>query len=373
MNEQMRTWAQISLDNLRSNYSALRAKSEGARFLGVVKADAYGHGAIRVAEELAALGADYLGVASIAEGAALRDAGIAIPIMILGYTPPECAEELIGRSLTQTVADIEAARAYSRRADKLGKSLKIHIKLDTGMGRLGLDARGGAVDAAVEIATMPGLKPEGIFTHFAVSDEADGAEFTNGQFKTFVETVDEIEKRLGFGFEIKHCANSGGVVNYPEMSLDMVRPGIALYGAYTGNLNGLDLKPVMALKTRVAHIYDLRPGESVSYGRTYIADKKRRVAVLPIGYADGLHRTLSGKIDVLINGQRAPQIGRICMDMCMVDITHTASCECGDIVTIFGSGGGEVLPLAEQAEKAGTITYELLCAVSPRVPRIYLT
>jgi len=369
----MRTWAEVSIENLRHNYDALRARTDGSRFLGVVKANAYGHGSVRISQELAALGADYLGVASLDEAERIAE-GVSNhpPILIMGYTPCEEADELISGGFTQTVMDIDSARIYSERAISMGKSLKIHVKLDTGMGRIGFHPQAGMPDEIFEILSLPGLEPEGIFTHFAVADELGGEEFTYGQMEKFKDAVAQIECASGVRFEIKHCANSGGVVNYGEAFFDMVRPGIALYGGCAGSTGGLDLRPVMSLKTRVAHIKNIRAGDSVSYGRTYIAPEKRKIAVLPVGYADGLHRAMSGKIDVLINGQRATQIGRICMDMCMVDITQIDSCSTGDVVTIFGVEGDSVITLEEQAEKAGTITYELLCAVSPRVPRVYI-
>jgi alanine racemase len=237
------------------------------------------------------------------------------------------------------------------------------------MGRTGFRADDdAALEQLCRAVTMPNFVPEGIFTHFAVSDEF-GDSFTQEQFSRFLRTVTAAESKSGVHFEIRHCTNSGAMVNYEEMYLDMVRPGVALYGCYPAQERGkLDLIPAMELKTRIAVITEHRAGDTISYGRTYTVPHDMRVAVIQIGYADGLHRVLSNKIEVLICGKRAKQIGRICMDMCMVDITDIPEAKEGDVAVIFGRD----LPIEEQAEKAGTISYELLCGVSPRVPRVYI-
>lgn len=369
-----RTWAEISLPNLEHNYRALRGMlPRGCRFLGVVKANAYGHGAVPVAQRLEKLGAEYLAVACLDEAVELRQAGIAAPILILGSTPSEFAGELLGYDLTQSVQDMETARALSAAAAAANKSLKIHIKADTGMSRLGFLCDETHVDQSVEeivkVCSLSCLEAEGIFTHFA---NADGDEaYTMGQLTRFLDAVDKLHQQ-GVEFKIRHCAASAAVLNYPCTHLDMVRPGIALYGHYPDpsceGLDGPGLLPVMTLKTRIVAVRDLPAGTSVSYGCTHTLARDSHLAVLPVGYADGLERLLSNRGEVLVNGRRAPILGRVCMDMCMVDVTDMPDVHVGGEVTVFGPE----LPLEEKADTVGTIQYELLCGVAPRVPRVYL-
>lgn len=365
---QMRTWAEIDLAALEHNYRALRSNLEpGCRFLGVVKANAYGHGAIPVAQKLEELGAEYLAVACLAEAVELRQAGIAAPILILGFTPPEFTGELIRRGLTQALVDLDAARAYSQAAQAAGKSLKIHVKADTGMGRLGFVGPERVADILAACA-LPGLEAEGLFTHFA---DADGSEaYTMAQFTAFLDLRDALAEQ-GRRFEIVHCAASAATLRYPCTHLDMVRPGIALYGHYPDEgsvgLDGPGLRAVMTLKTRVAAVRELPAGASVSYGRTRVLSRPSRLAVLPLGYADGLHRLLSNGAEVLFPQGRAPILGRVCMDLCMADVTDLPGVRRGDVAEVFG----QALPLEDKAETAGTISYELLTAVAKRVPRVY--
>lgn len=374
MNElKKRTWAEISLAAIRQNYLNMRAMlPQGSRFLGVVKADAYGHGAVRVASMLEREGCDYLAVACIDEAAKLRACGITLPVLILGPGPAECAARLAQMGITQSVGSLEYAEALSNRIAGTGLTLKVHMKLDTGMGRTGFRASDdGAFEQIKKALRLPNLVYEGVFTHFAVSDEPDKG-FTDIQFARFGDTVARIERETGHRFEIRHCTNSGAMINYEKTYLDMVRPGLALYGCYPAAERGrLELTPAMQLRSRVAEITEHRAGDSISYGRTFTAERDMRIAVLPIGYADGLHRALSGRLEVLIRGKRCRQIGRICMDMCMVDVTDLPEVRVGDTATIFGTDGDETVPVEELAEKCGTISYELLCAVSPRIPRVY--
>lgn len=367
--EKSRTWAEISLENIKHNVRAIRAAlPEGTKFLGVVKADAYGHGAVPAAKAILEAGGDYLAVACVAEATMLRQAGIEAPILILGVTPPEFAPRLAELNITQSVSSLAHAKALSASADR---RLKCHIKLDTGMSRTGFDCREEKLVDIISALGLPNLDFEGVFTHFAVSDEPE-ENFTVTQFNRFMSTVNAVESKWSKSFEIKHCANSGAVINFRDYALDMVRPGLMTYGMYpAAERGGIELRPSMSLKTRVYAINELLPGDTVSYGRSYTVEKPMRVAVLPIGYADGLSRSLSGKLDVLIRGQRCRQIGRICMDMCMVDITHIESCAEGDVVTIIGSDGAETILADELAAKQGSINYEVTCDVAPRVPRIY--
>ena len=371
--ETMRTWAEISLGNLEHNYRVLRACAPDSKFLGVVKANAYGHGAVPVARKLEELGADYLAVACLNEAMELRQAGIRMPILILGATPEELAGLVVDYDVTQTVFTPGLAQALSQAAGVQGRRAKIHVKVDTGMSRLGLlDHDPAAAAREVEgLCALPNLEAEGIFTHFA---NADGDEaYTMLQFTRFLDTLAELEETYGRKFEIRHCAASGAVLNYPCTHLDMVRPGVALYGhapdPSCAGLDELDLRPAMTLKSRVAAVRDLPGDTPVSYGCTQrVGRNGGRVAVLPIGYADGLHRVLSGRGSVWLDGKRRPIIGRVCMDMCMVALEDGDQVKAGDEAEIFGPH----LPVEESAELAGTIQYELLCAVSARVPRVYL-
>ena len=368
-----RTWAEIDLDALEHNYRRARTLTgSGVRYLGVVKADAYGHGAVQIGRKLESLGADYLAVSSLDEARELRHGGITMPVLILGHTPPDMVPELIRYHITQAVSALAKAEEYSAAAAACGGTLRVHIKVDTGMSRLGFLVRGshfeGGVASIAAACALPGLDAEGIFTHFAVSDE-DGEEdevYTREQFGLFTAVIDALAQR-GRTFAIRHCANSGALARYPEMYLDMVRPGIALYGA-GADAQRLDLRPVMSLKTCVSTIKVFDPDTTVSYGRTFRTTERTRMGVLPIGYADGFFRGLSNRASVLTDQGSAPIRGRICMDMCMVDLTELPDVHVGDAVEIFG----QRQRVDDLASILGTIPYELTCAVSKRVPRLYL-
>ena len=370
---QKRTWAEISLDNLRHNYEAIRKSLPAdCRFLGVVKADAYGHGALPVSRLLQEAGADYLAVSCLDEALELRRGGITMPILILGHTPQEYTGTLIEENITQTVTCLAKALEYSAEAEKLGRELKIHIKLDTGMSRLGFLCAGGyfeeGVDNVIRSCRLPGLVPEGVYTHFAVSDEPgeDCRDYTRKQFALFLRVIDAVRERGGVKFSIRHCANSGATVSYPEMALDMVRPGLLLYG-YGDSTGKLGLLPCMRLVTTVSTIKFYEPGTSVSYGRRFTTDRRTRMGVLAIGYADGLPRLISNKCSFAAGGGFAPQRGSICMDMCMVDLTELPQVDVGSEVELFGPMNS----IYKLSDAAQTIPYELLCAVSKRVPRVY--
>ncbi len=365
---QMRTWAEIDLNALAHNYRALRSNLEpGCRFVGVVKANAYGHGAIPVAKKLEELGAEYLAVACLDEAVELREAGIHAPILILGGTPGQFAAELLRYDITQTVFDLSTAKEYSAAAQKADKLLKVHIKADTGMGRLGFFGKDRMEEIKASCA-LPGLDCEGLFTHFA---DADGSEeYTMGQFTDFLDLRAALAKE-GVTFKINHCAASAAMLHYPCTHLDMVRPGIALYGHYPDEgsvgLDGPGLIPVMTLKTRVAAVRTLPAGSCISYGRTHVLGRESRLAVLPVGYADGLHRGLSNRMEVAFPSGRAPVVGWVCMDLCMADVTDLPEVQAGDVAEVFG----KILPVEEKSDALDTISYECLTSVSRRVPRVY--
>ena len=368
-----RTWAEISLDNLTHNFETIRRQvGPKAKLLGVVKADAYGHGAVRVAKHLERLGAGYLAVSNLDECEELRVNGITLPILMLGFTPADQAERILKNDMTQAVPNLAIAEAYSSAAVRAGGTMKVHIKLDTGMGRLGFQCDDAHFDASLrdilKILTLPGLDVEGVFTHFCVSDEAadECVEFTKIQHDRFLRMIDAVETQGNFRFRLHHCCNAGGIASYPEWAWDMVRCGIILYG--TGDLaERMGMKPVMTVKTTVSTIKDFDPDTSISYGRQFFTTRPSRIAVLPIGYADGLFRALSGKLRVLTPYGEAQQVGRICMDMCMIDVTELPQVKSGDEVEIFG----EHILCADNAALCDTIPYELMCAVSKRVPRVY--
>lgn len=373
-----RTWAEISLDALDHNYAALRAHvPENVRFLGVMKADAYGHGAVPVARELARIGADYFAVSNLEEAIQLRRGGVTQPILILGYTPPEYARVLCEEQLRQEVNCIEYGRALSAALAGTGLTLRVHLKLDTGMSRLGFFAydRPETLPELLETAKLPGVYVEGAFAHFSVADSRaqTDVDYTHLQFSRFSAMLAQMAQH-GLKPEICHHANSAASILYPEYAMDMIRPGIATYGlSPSEELEGLvDLQPVMALRTTIAQIRTIPAGTPISYGRTYRTPAPRRVAVLTIGYADGLPRRLSDRLEFLLHGRRIPVLGRVCMDMCMADVTDVPEARVGDTVTVFGRDGDDCIPVTALSDPLGTISYEIICGVNKRVPRLYL-
>lgn len=368
-----RTWAEINLDAVEYNYRKIREHiGKNVKFLGVVKADAYGHGAVMVGKKLESLGADYLAVSSIDEAMELRFNGITMPILVLGHTPKEQVDRLICFNITQAVTCEAKAEEYSEQALKYGGTLKIHIKVDTGMSRLGYLCAGdffeNGVDGIVHAVNLPGIEAEGIFTHFAVADEngEESKEYTRKQFELFTSVISAVEKKWGKKFKLRHCANTGATVVYPKTHLDMVRPGLLLYG-YGEHARMLGLKPVMTMKTNISTIKVYPAGTKVSYGGTYTCPKKTRMGVVPYGYADGFLRCFSNNYSLLTSDGEAPVRGKICMDMTMIDLSGCPNVDVGGEVEIFG----ENAPLEKMAEKACTIPYEITCNVSKRVPRIY--
>lgn len=362
-------WAEVDLAAIKANVRAIKkGLSPNVRLCAVVKADGYGHGAAAVAAAVLAAGADRLAVAILAEAIELRRAGFVVPIQVLGFTPPEQAKTVAAYELTQTVYSIDAVRALSAAGVETGKEVKLHIKIDTGMGRIGiLPAEAGQFAAAA--AQMPGIEVEGVFSHFATAEAADKS-YAREQLAKFQEALGYI-RSSGVDVAIRHMANSAATIEMPEAHFDMVRPGIVLYGLWPSQevKRSIPLIPAMCLKAQVAHVKKVAAGTSISYGRIYRADTQRTIATLPLGYADGWSRLLSGKASVVIHGQYAPLVGQICMDQCMADISGITAVRPGDTVTLFGI---PQLTADDIAEILGTINYEVVTTLGKRVPRVYL-
>lgn len=366
-----RAWAEIDLGSLEHNYKSIRAwVPDGTRLCCVVKANAYGHGAVVAARLYEQWGADYLAVSSLEEAVKLREGGISLPILNLGFGAPECAALISKYDITQCVFSSEYADNLSNCAQAAGVCVRVHIKLDTGMARIGFVVRpehSDGIDAVARAATLPGLRVEGIFTHFADANSgAVGDEYTQLQAACFMEAIDALERR-GVHFAIRHCANSGIAFDHPEYDLDMVRIGGVLFGvAPDSRIRYLPpLEPAMTLKATVSCVKEVHPGESVGYGRTFIADRPLRLATLPIGYADGIDRALPR---VWFGEQPAQVVGRICMDQLMVDVSGIA-CRAGDEAVIFGGRGRRSVD--HLAAETGTISYDTLCSLH-RIPLCYV-
>ena len=383
-NETGRCWAEINLDNLRYNFTQIRdhvkAIMPEAKVLGVVKADAYGHGAVQAATVLRDAGADFFAVATIGEGVELREAGVTLPILVLGYVGDADAALLAEYDIAAALCDTDTAKAFSAAAQAAGKPIRVHIALNTGMTRIGFETRSTKenVQEILQAISLPGLEAEGAFTHFAVADVNGGEEFTELQYRRFVDMCLELEKH-GVNLMYRHCSNSAAILQhtqtfttdlYREGAFNMVRAGIILYGYYpdADTKKTVSLKPVMTVKARVAQVRDIPAGDSIGYGRTFTADKPMRVAVFTVGYADGYPRVASNHISVVIQDKVVPTVGRICMDMAWADVTGM-DVKRGDEVTVFGD-----CPITADtlAAAAGTISYEVTCDISKRVPRIYL-
>lgn len=362
-----RTWAEIDLAALAGNLAAIQRYS-GKKVYAVIKADAYGHGAVEAARTLDRCGVYGFAVSNIAEAEELRTAGLKQPVLILGYTPVEYAHSLAEQNIDQCVYSLEYAAALSAATEK---TLRVHLKLDTGMGRIGFDCRSDSLpglEEAKQVLSLPNLDVCGVFMHFAAADTPEEKGFTDAQYSRFCKAVAALEE-TGHKFEIKHCSNSAGVLTLGEDVSDAVRSGITLYGLTPDTSMALpaDFRPVMSLYSTVSMVKTVADGESVSYGRTYRAEGERTIATVSAGYADGVPRLLSNRGSVLIRGKRAPIVGRVCMDQFCVDVTDIEGVKMGDTVTIFGPG----LSVDEVAKAAETIHYEVVCGISKRVPRVY--
>ncbi len=370
---QKRTWANIDLDAAEHNYQVIRERlNTKTKLCCVVKANGYGHGAVQLSKLYEDLGADYLAVSNIEEAIQLRKANISLPILILGYTDPRCASQLSNMRITQCVFSYDYGKALSDNAVEQHVEVNIHIKIDSGMGRIGFRCSEDDLDKAVKVCCLPELNVEGIFTHFSSADEGvNGKEYTLSQFKQFVDAINYIEDK-GIKFDIRHCANSAGIFDYPEMHLDMVRAGIVLYGLQPSNIlsNPGDLQPVLMLQTIIDHIKTVHSGDCISYGREFKADHDMKVATIPIGYADGLWRSnYPNHMLVEVEGKFAPIIGRVCMDQCMIDVSNITDAEVNSKVTVYGVSG--LTSVDHIAEANHTINYEIVCALGERVPRVF--
>ena len=369
-----RTWAEIDLDAIAHNIREIRKITDSkSQIMAVVKADAYGHGVMETARTLLDNGADRLAVALLQEGKQLRNHGITAPILILGASENDSVSDLIDYDIIPTVFDYDFAKALSDEAAAKKKTAKIHIKIDTGMSRIGFviteSDNSAAIDEIVRISKLPYIEIEGIFSHFATSDETDSS-YTYLQYDRFMSVIKALEER-NVKIPIKHICNSAGIMMYPQMHLDMVRPGIILYGMYPSDevdKTRLDLIPAMTLKAGITYVKEVEKGRGVSYGKEYITEDVTKIATVPIGYADGYLRKLAKNGKMLVKGTKVPVIGRICMDQCMIDVTNVHNINKGDEAVIFGRDGVTIDDLARWLE---TINYEVSCLVGKRIPRIY--
>ncbi|MCE5323920.1 alanine racemase [bacterium] len=365
------TYAEVDLSAIRDNIKAIRARvGERVKIMPAVKANGYGHGAVQVGRACVQAGADALCVSCVEEAVELRDAGINAAVMTLGCSSNDAAETLVEYGIESTLCDLDFARALSDAAVKNGKKASVHIKVDTGMGRIGIRPD-EAVDFVKAVAALPSISIRGMFTHFPCSDEDDRS-FTLSQIDIFKQTAIYL-KQAGIEIPLLHTSNSGGILAYPEADFDAVRPGIMVYGYYPSNevAKSISIREVLTLKSRIVFMKEAEKGTGISYGRTHVLKRRSKVATVPIGYGDGYFRLLSNKAAAAIRGQKVPLIGRVCMDQCMFDVTDVPGANVGDEVVLYG-GGYDYLSVARIADSIGTISYELLCDISPRVPRLYL-
>jgi alanine racemase len=372
MNLSRAVWAEINLDNLAHNMrETRRIVDKNTKISAVIKADGYGHGAVYIAQTLLDNGADKFSVATLSEAIQLRKKFPTTEIMVLGYTPNHLASEVIKNNIIQTIYSIEQAKEFSNIAKSMKKDITVHIKIDSGMNRLGMLCTQDTINTILEISKLNNIIIEGIFTHFAVSDEVDKT-YTKIQVKKFNSIIKSLEKR-GLFIPIKHVSNSGAIIDLPEFNFDMVRAGIMLYGLYPSNTvdhKKINLKEVMCLKAKVAQVKTIESGSGISYGLKHICKEQTQIATLPIGYADGFTRMLSGKIKVLIKDKKVPVLGTICMDQCIIDVTNL-NVKTGDEVVLFG-GNNKKTSIDSVAKLLNTINYEIVCMVKKRVPRLYI-
>lgn len=374
MTDEERVLAIIDLDAIAYNMTNIKSKvGKETGIIGIIKADAYGHGSVEISKVILENGADWLAVAVVDEGINLRKNGIAAPILLLGYTPELRLEDVVNNGFIQTVYTYETAKKLSDVAVRLGKTAVIHIKIDTGMGRIGYQVNEASADEIVKISELPNIEVNGMFTHFSTADEKD-KNYTLNQYKKFVQ-MDALLRERGLEIPIKHAANSAAIMDFDNMMFNMVRPGIILYGAYPSeevDKDNLSIKPAMSVKTHVSYVKEVNEGDYISYGRKYQAVGKRIIATIPVGYADGFIRAYSNGGKVLIKGEYAPIVGRICMDQFMVDVTDIKDVQINDEVVLIGKQGNKEITVDFIASILDTINYEVFCTLSKRVPRQYI-
>ena len=366
-------WAEIDLDILANNMKNIKKLAGNKEVIAVVKADAYGHGALDVAPCLLENGASRLAVAMLTEAIELRNNNIKAPIMILGYTPLYLGEDLINYDIEQTIYDLNYAKELSALAKSLNKKAKVHIAIDTGMGRIGFLPTDESFNSICEICSLDGLDAVGIFTHFSSSDEAD-KEYTQYQFNQIYDFIRKLENN-GINIPLKHASNSAAIIDLPNTYLDAVRAGIILYGYYPSNevkKENLSIKPALTLKAKIAHVKELESNMYISYNRTFKTSRKSKIATIPIGYADGYIRTLKHDAKIIVNGQLAPIVGNICMDQFMIDVTDIPNVKTGDEVILLGESNGIKFNADDIAKCMNSINYEVLCLLKKRVPRAYI-
>lgn len=375
MKKYSRVYASVDLDAIASNIEQMKQNLNlQTQIMAVIKADGYGHGAVPIAQMLERI--DYIwgfAVATLDEAVVLRNEGIKKPLLVLGCVFPEQYFEMLKNDIRMNVYTEEMARSISEIAEREGLTAHMHIKLDTGMARLGFDVSEDSIDTIAKIAKMKNVCMEGIFTHFAKADESDKS-FTENQIKNFMWMTERLEEK-GIDFSYKHCANSAAIIDMPEVALDLVRAGISTYGFYPSNevhTENVSLRPAMSLVSRVVFVKEIKKGTPVSYGGTFIAEEDMKIATIPVGYADGYPRSLSNIGSVIIHGQRAPIVGRVCMDQFMVDVTGIENVRFGDKVTLIGKDGEETICVEELSDLSGRFHYEFVCDIGKRVPRVYI-
>lgn len=369
-------WIEINLDSLRKNVKNLKkCTATDADFMGVIKADAYGHGASKVAEILITEGINRFAVVTLEEGVELRKEGFTNPILILGHTLDEDFDKVLEYDLIPAIYKLSQAKNLNNISREIDKEAKIHIKIDTGMGRLGFMPKDESVKELKEIYNMSNIFIEGIYTHLSTADQIFNTDYAHNQFSKFTSFLDDLE-RVGISIPIRHVANSAATINFPEMHLDMVRPGTSIYGLYPGpdmaKNPTIDLYPVMSIKAKLVHVKHVPKNTSVSYGRTFITNKPTVLGVIPMGYVDGVFRQMANNGEVLVNGKRCPIVGAICMDQFMVDLTELESPKVGDEVVLVGQQGHDIITADEMGKSAGTISIEVVTRIGKRMPFVYI-
>lgn len=366
------TWVEVSLDALEHNIEQFRqAIPDGMKVMAVLKADAYGHGAVKIAQHAESFGVDYFAVAFLDEAIELRNANITSPILVLGYTPPECVELASRYDISLTVYTTDVLDACCRLP--VERPLRVHVKLDTGMGRLGIHKREDAISYIKYALGIPQIQVEALYTHFACADETDKS-YTYEQHQKFSQIVDYFESR-GVQFPLNHTGNSATAIEFPELSYQMIRLGVSMYGLYPSaevNREKIKLRPMLSLKTKVVMVKTVEPDSGISYGATYRTKGYETIATLPIGYADGFTRMLSGRVFALCHGRKVPVVGRICMDQCMINVTELNGVKIGDEVVLIGQQQDQTILADDLAETLDTINYEIVCMMSHRIPRVYV-